>query len=360
MFRRIISSVILITVLISCFCLSVFAVVPGEESVMAQMKPASYTVSWTTHSETYAELLEYSDVILTGKVISQRTEVRIDLVFTVSEVKVEKVFSGSVSVGSVIPVLQMGGRTGTIYTPAPENGELLEIGEQYILFLKYAPADEKYNAYYLVVGGDQGKFDAENIVPSSINTMASFNYTFSARFREREMRTLASQTNVPEMNTGSWVDGAHLGYVLSGMDDLPNVFVSRVNNAILSWNGLASNCSFTRKFIPMPDVHVYANEYGGVDWAGIVVHYMGNLVEDSAQSGEWNYAVIRLNIAKFSTTSDIWTSIACHEAGHVLGMKDVYNAIVDTVMEIGTTTRYQNGWDSPQPEDIKVLVDRYG
>lgn len=125
-------------------------------------------------AETFEELIEASEVVLIGQVVSQRPEIRHDLVFTYSSVRVNQIVTGSLAEpAAMIDVLQTGGSANGMYTPALADEPLMHIGEAYLLCLTYAPEDGQYQAYYLPTGGGQGILPFTDIAQASHPTQSA-------------------------------------------------------------------------------------------------------------------------------------------------------------------------------------------
>lgn len=119
-------------------------------------------VCWAQEFDTKEELRSASDLVITGTVIREETELRHDVVFTKGYVRIDKSEKGGVAAGAVIPVLQTGGTYGEITTSEITGVPMLQIGEKYELYLTEAEYTEQYGSYYLIAGGFQGALKIEN------------------------------------------------------------------------------------------------------------------------------------------------------------------------------------------------------
>lgn len=121
------------------------------------VKPKQYTqASWTTHYNTVEEMIKASDEIVIAKVITQSTELRVDMVFTISNLEIIQRIGTSVDATS-LSVLQTGGQKGDFETYPIEDVLMLSKGKTYLLFLE--KTDE---GHYLLMGGYQGAATIQN------------------------------------------------------------------------------------------------------------------------------------------------------------------------------------------------------
>lgn len=107
--------------------------------------------SWDKSYEDLESLITSSDLIVTGKVINLIPEKRIDLVFTKEVVEIRKVLKGDVKKGDTVEVLFTGGEIDNTVTASIEDAPLMDLKNQYVLFLELTP-----EGHYLVSGGFQG------------------------------------------------------------------------------------------------------------------------------------------------------------------------------------------------------------
>jgi len=127
---------------------------------------AAECIDWATSAEDTTELISESSLAGTVKVISSKTELREDMVFTKSivEMKYPDMISkdiiseviGNDEVSSKnsfmrIEVLQTGGSCDGVTTEAFPDAPLLDVGGKYMLFLE--ATDE---GHYLITGGFRG------------------------------------------------------------------------------------------------------------------------------------------------------------------------------------------------------------
>lgn len=109
-------------------------------------------VDWVDHYKTIDEMAVSSDYIILAKVTNQKTEVRHDLVFTLSQVTIIKNFKSPLN-SEILPViiLQTGGKNGELITRPISDVLMLKSSGNYLLFLK--KSDEGTS---LIMGGFQG------------------------------------------------------------------------------------------------------------------------------------------------------------------------------------------------------------
>ena len=109
---------------------------------------------WLTHYYDMDSLIKASDIILSGRIISETPERRHDMVFTHHGVEILKVYYGDVQEGASITVLITGGKIDDIETIPYREAPLLETGAEYMLFLdEFSEVD-----YCIPTGGYQGVF----------------------------------------------------------------------------------------------------------------------------------------------------------------------------------------------------------
>ncbi|HHX72876.1 MAG TPA: hypothetical protein GX701_08140 [Clostridiales bacterium] len=113
--------------------------------------PMGAHASWVDHYYSPEEMVEKSDLILTGKVVRSEPELRIDLVITRHYIEIDRLIKGTVEEKELVPVVQTGGSIGIHTTQAFADAPLFQKGESFLLFLK--ATDE---GHYLVMGGYQG------------------------------------------------------------------------------------------------------------------------------------------------------------------------------------------------------------
>jgi len=107
---------------------------------------------WTEHYQTVDEMIAASDYIVIGTVIEQSIEVRFDVAFTISEVKIDKSLDQNTDPGlQSIFVLQTGGKSGNVETAPIEDVLMLQKDKSYLLFLRKTDDGKA-----LVMGGFQG------------------------------------------------------------------------------------------------------------------------------------------------------------------------------------------------------------
>lgn len=112
---------------------------------------------WASHYDNINDLIKNSGIIIKGKVIDSKPEQRVDLIFTMQEVKIEKVYYGEIKEGDTVSVLQTGGELNGKKTTPFREAPIWNKGDEYLLFLEHT--DE---GHYLVLGGYQGAGRIEN------------------------------------------------------------------------------------------------------------------------------------------------------------------------------------------------------
>jgi len=114
----------------------------------AQTTPAD----WVTHYDTIEDMIDQSDFIVITKVASQTLEVRVDMVFTMSDLTITTMIKAPDGVSVTdLTLLQTGGKTADLTTYPIEDVLMLEKDKTYLLFLEMT--DE---GHVLLMGGYQG------------------------------------------------------------------------------------------------------------------------------------------------------------------------------------------------------------
>ena len=120
----------------------------GCSSIVKSKQPDP---DWVDSYASVEEMAEASDVIILAEVAKQTTQIRTDVVFTMSESKILKTYKPSDKPYSKIEVLQTGGKSGNLVTDPIEGVLMLQKDKTYLLFLK-----ETDEGHYLIMGGIQG------------------------------------------------------------------------------------------------------------------------------------------------------------------------------------------------------------
>ncbi len=108
--------------------------------------------SWNTYHDSDEELIDNSSLIGTGKVVSVKSERRVDMVFTIYTIKFDKIYKKeSGFTGNKVKVLFTGGVYENYETTPFKECPLLEKNQKYLFFLENTPED-----HYLIAGGYQG------------------------------------------------------------------------------------------------------------------------------------------------------------------------------------------------------------
>lgn len=158
MLKKSLLSTVLFAMLV-CFC--TFSASANADS-LEDTECATTEVSWVSCFDWLDDMKADSDIIITGTVVRTETELRHDVVFTRCYVRIDKQEKGTLSAGTVIPVLQTGGTYGNITTPEIADAPLLKVGDSYELYLTATDGLEAYKNYYLISGGFQGALKIEN------------------------------------------------------------------------------------------------------------------------------------------------------------------------------------------------------
>lgn len=131
-------------------------------------------------------------------------------------------------------------------------------------------------------------------------------------------------------------------------------------NGIESWSGISA-VTLSESTSASHDIGAYMNYYGNTGWDGYTT-----ISPDTIS--EYTFAKIQLNTYTYSSYisssyANLWRALACHEAGHALGI--AHSSASDTsVMCNGTENYYQiNGTKKiykPQTQDRKAIQSIYG
>ncbi len=114
------------------------------------------SASWHDHFFSAEEMAENSDIVVGGVLDSSYTELRGNLVFTRSQILVERVYAGDCTEGTIIEVLQTGGDYKDHHTAPISESPLIEPSTKYLLMLSLTEPDDRFGQYYLISGGYQG------------------------------------------------------------------------------------------------------------------------------------------------------------------------------------------------------------
>jgi hypothetical protein len=121
-------------------------------SVLWNKEPQHYLhVDWETHYNTIEEMVMASDYIVIAQVSGQSTELRSDMVFTLSTLNVTRIIKTPSSETTNLTVLQTGGIHQGTETYPIEDVLMLQKSKTYLLFLDFT--DE---GLCILMGGYQG------------------------------------------------------------------------------------------------------------------------------------------------------------------------------------------------------------
>lgn len=278
-----------------CFC--TFSASANADS-LEDTGCATTEVSWVSCFDSLDDMKADSDIIITGTVVRTETELRHDVVFTRCYVRIDKQEKGTLSAGTVIPVLQTGGTYGNITTPEIADAPLLKVGDSYELYLTAADDLEAYKNYYLISGGFQGALKIENGMKTVLST--------ENRLFDNEIDVQSTRANTPTFSY-YWNKSPLTVYVDGSIRDRYS--------------------SYTRGGICVNSV------------MQINAHYR----------------------TKYYKTRGLWQAIACHEFGHTLGI-DHNTSSSPSIMRRVTKQYYLDGapkWTTPKSADIVPINLKY-
>lgn len=278
-----------------CFC--TFSASANADS-LEDTGCATTEVSWVSCFDSLDDMKADSDIIITGTVVGTETELRHDVVFTRCYVRIDKQEKGTLSAGTVIPVLQTGGTYGNITTPEIADAPLLKVGDSYELYLTAADDLEAYKNYYLISGGFQGALKIENGMKTVLST--------ENRLFDNEMDVQSTRANTPTFSY-YWNKSSLTVYVDGSIRDRYS--------------------SYTR----------------------------GGTCVNSVMQINAHYRT------KYYKTRGLWQAIACHEFGHTLCL-DHNTSSSPTIMRRVTKQYYLDGapkWTTPKSADIVPINLKY-
>ena len=279
-----------------CFC--TFSASANADS-LEDTGCATTEVSWVSCFDSLDDMEADSDIIITGTVVRTETELRHDVVFTRCYVRIDKQEKGTLSTGTVIPVLQTGGTYGNITTPEIADAPLLKVGDSYELYLTATDGLEAYENYYLISGGFQGALKIENGMKTVLST--------ENRLFDNEIDVQSTRANTPTFSY-YWNKSSLTVYVDGSIRDRYS--------------------SYTRGGICVNSV------------MQINAHYR----------------------TKYYKTRGLWQAIACHEFGHTLCL-DHNTSSSPSIMRRVTKQYYNlDGapeWTTPKSADIVPINLKY-
>lgn len=295
MLKKSLLSTVLFAMLV-CFC--TFSASANADS-LEDTGCATTEVSWVSCFDSLDDMKADSDIIITGTVVRTETELRHDVVFTRCYVRIDKQEKGTLSAGTVIPVLQTGGTYGNITTPEIVDAPLLKVGDSYELYLTAADGLEAYKNYYLISGGFQGALKIENGMKTVLST--------ENRLFDNEIDVQSTRANTPTFGY-YWNKSSLTVYVAGSIRDRYS--------------------SYTRGGICVNSV------------MQINAHYR----------------------TKYYKTRGSWQAIACHEFGHAIGL-DHNTSSSPSIMRRVTKQYYNlDGapeWTTPKSADIVPINLKY-
>ena len=244
---------------------------------------ATTEVSWVSCFDSLDDMKADSDVIITGTVVRTETELRHDVVFTRCYVRIDKQEKGTLSAGTVIPVLQTGGTYGNITTPEIADAPLLKVGDSYELYLTATDGLEAYKNYYLISGGFQGALKIENGMKTVLST--------ENRLFDNEIDVQSTRANTPTFSY-YWNKSSLTVYVDGSIRDR---YSSYTRGGICAGiNAWAENSDSPKTNITtssaFADVLVNMNDYGATNWDALTTtSYANNICTNSVMQINAHY-----------------------------------------------------------------------
>lgn len=357
--KKVISLVVIITLLITTLSVPVVAssVVSKEDNL--EGLSCSTSASWKEHYASEVEMRESSDIVICGTVISSEPELRNDMVFTMNYIKVNLVETGNIEVDAVIPVLQTGGNVLGYSTPAISEIPLLEVGEEYKLYLSLTEYSEEYGQYYLISGGYQGVAKVKN--NGSLMTLSDENTIFSSDDMISNRISTYAITYTPT-KVYSWDQSSLVVYVQGDIRDRYHANTrTGICNGIHAWAEYTDSPSTSITISTVDaDVCVYMYDYGETGWDAQTKTYY------YTPSNICYYSRMTVNayyLSGYYSTTGLWKAIACHEFGHTLGLE--HNDSGSASIMRSYTKDYYDYVDGsprytvPKTADIKPINSKY-
>lgn len=142
--------IVIPSIIILCFI--IISTLPNKNAYMDKLnKTQTGSATWAYGAKTIDELIDYSELIVKGKVIDYKPIQEDNVIGTFETVEVLEVIKGNVSVGDQVTVVITGGEIDGKVTNPIEDCPIMDMRTPYMLFLKKTDSGN-----YAIVAGNQG------------------------------------------------------------------------------------------------------------------------------------------------------------------------------------------------------------
>ena len=367
---------------IACLCMLIFGGAVGWQWKAPKEKESHYSyASWAYIYESVEEMEADSDLIVEGRVAFQTTQLRGEeypTVYTLSTVEIVSLIAGEakgaepldkIEGNLSIIIQQTGGIYGAQESPVIYGAPLLEIGDEYLLYLKYEPS--RFGNNYSIAAGNQGYARIE------YNLRGKEYVGFGGEDHRRilgivedpleQQRAVCPDPYSTHWDGGwyTWPDNTNIKYYLTGsVTGNGTSFTNQVKNGIAAWRNATEHLSVTRVYNETTAlVTVLEEDEGHNYWNGYAAPHCSADMLNSVE--------IKLNTNVYAPSygTDFWQGVACHEMGHVMGLNHTEygpgfscscnSYDLDSIMLDPSQRWYIRGIVTPQNNDLRQVEEKY-